>query len=252
MHACRFPFVQCLPASLQACGEATAASRLLFKLGSLKHRQEALRVLADGKQHRAAAECCIEAASVAASHAEATAKGELGLGLGLLAPQQQRAQRQALKAAREKHVLPWLAKAVEQYSFAGDGAAMVALLAPPGTLVEAVRQSSRKGSNAEDAWSDDDEALQEGEKGAVTLHPQLSAFADLAPGLHDMLRRRWLGSYGRALQRVAVSCRMAGRHGAARALVRLLPGGAEEQDALLMTLGYERERARMKRCAGVA
>ncbi|EFJ46513.1 hypothetical protein VOLCADRAFT_118102 [Volvox carteri f. nagariensis] len=229
---------------LQACGLAGPAAELAFKAGN---HTAALRVLLAGKEHAAAAECCLDAAAEALrQHAVyqrqhlaegGSAAAVVALLESLVVPPAGTAV--AAAAAARKRALAWLAKAVEQVYLANDLETLTALLAPAGANASGANDSE-----------DDELGIKDDGRGAAAASTgaPTDVFAMLVPELHDMLRRRWVSSYGRALQRVALRCHARGEHGRARRMVRLMPVEAE-RDALLARMGDWREQARLKRLA---
>ncbi|KXZ49100.1 hypothetical protein GPECTOR_23g31 [Gonium pectorale] len=259
---------------LQACGNSAAAAELYFKTGN--HRL-ALRMLLDGKEHRAAADCCLDAAAealsqhdaaaraAAAEAAEAAACGLLPLpsrpgggGIGDVMGADGVAGSHAVAAAEaRKRALLWLVKGVEQVFLANELELLVALLAPPTLVADMARRRQARagtrggpgdgGASDDELWVEEQEMLaREGATRSAAEAAAAARFAPLALDLHEELRRRWVGNYGRALRQVALRCHMRGEHMGAVAAMRLMPVEAE-RDALLERLGYWRELARLKR-----
>ncbi len=207
----------------------------------------ALRMLLAGKEHAGAAECCLDAAAEALRQHHASLRRHLAEGGGDLldvaaAAAAPAGTHAAAAAAARRRALAWLAKAVEQVFLANNLETLAGLLSPP-----RLGRTAHGGDGAAEVDSgdelDDDEA---DAAAAEAAEAATAVFAPLVPELHDMLRRRWAGSYGRALQRVALRCHGRGEHARARRALRQMPAETE-RDALLARLGYWREQARLRR-----
>ncbi|GIL86670.1 hypothetical protein Vretifemale_14923 [Volvox reticuliferus] len=223
---------------LQACGLAAPAAELAFKAGN---HTTSLRMLLAAKEHAAAAECCLDAAAEALRQYGVHQRQHLaehGGAVLLLDPlaAPPAGTHAAAAAASRKRALGWLAKAVEQVYLTNDLDTLTGLLAPGCA-------TAGGGSAATD--SEDDEAV-DGPSSSDGTSAATEVFAPLVSELHDMLKRRWAGSYAKALRRVVLRCHARGEHSRARRAARLMPAEAE-RDTLLARMGYWRELARLKR-----
>ncbi|GLI67620.1 hypothetical protein VaNZ11_011867, partial [Volvox africanus] len=225
---------------LQACGLTAPAAELAIKAGN---HSTALRMLLAAKEHAAAAACCLDGAAEALrqhavhqrQHAVLDAYG--GTLLDPLAAPPAGTHAAAAAASRAR-ALAWLAKAVEQVYLAKDLETLTGLLAP-----SVAAAGGGRGSVAAD--SEDDEAADE-RSSTSGASAATEMFAPLRSELHDMLKRRWAGSYGLALRRVVLRCNAKREHARARRVAGLIPVEAE-RDKLLARMGYWRELARLKR-----
>ncbi|KAG2432292.1 hypothetical protein HYH02_013015 [Chlamydomonas schloesseri] len=254
---------------LEGCGKSIEAAQLKFKLGTQRAVQAALRLLVDAKEHAAAADCCLHMAAAELAAARARAVEEDAAAAGSMARLMMTEAELAAQREAQAHqaAVPWLAKAVEQFQFASNSAAVLALLAPPGFGQQAPSERSGAGASStpaaaavpgsdseadEDGGEDEAEDVAEDEEQQRELEAQerrgpLAAFAPMAPRLHAMLARRWQG-YGQALRAAAIALHSRGSLRRAGAVARLVPI-PHERDTLLETLGYWRARARARSAA---